>query len=291
MPENKNTDKKDIDLKNYDNFDGPSLKQLNFGLWLSEKRKDIRQLLIIILIVISLGLFSYSIYNYVIYLQNNKEQPANISVPQSPRNMVSNLKLGSVQVFNNYSKTDLAVKLINPNDKFMATFEYCFTRGDKNIICDSEFVMPSGQKYVLALGQSLENSTENINFVISGISWKRIDSHEIPDWSNYYNNHLNFVVNDLKVSNITNNTDIKILSFSIKNNTSYSYYEAPLNILFLNGEKLIGVNRYFLENFLSGQEKEIKINWKTKLFNINQTSVKPDINLLDSNVYMPYQGN
>ena len=64
---------KDLDLKNYDNSKGLSLKELNFGLWLSENRKRIRQLLMIGLIIISVVLFAYSAYNYFIYFKYIKQ--------------------------------------------------------------------------------------------------------------------------------------------------------------------------------------------------------------------------
>jgi len=297
MPKEENLNQ-EIDLKKYDNSDSPSLKELNFGLWLSEKRKKIRQLFIIGLIVISGGLFIYSIYNYFIYFTSpdiNKQSVVEGTI-QSPKNLVNDLEISPLNIFSNSKNSDLAVKLRNSNDKFMANFTYCFTETGENLICGNGSIMPSEEKYVLALEQNITTGSGNINFVISNISWQRIDAHSIPNWSDYANDHLNYLVNNLEFNsaqsnNLVNRNNLNTLSFFIENQSAYSYYQLPLNLLFFNGDNLVGVNRYFLQNFLGGEKRNIKISWAGNLPTVNQTKVQADINLMDKNVYLQYQGD
>lgn len=286
---------KDIDLKKYDDSGGLSLKKLDFGLWLSENRKKFRQLLTIALMIVSAAIFSYSAYNYFIYFKSGdpNDQGANSSVPMSPRQVVTDLEVSAPQVFSGSATSDLAVKLNNPNDKFMASFKYCFVQANQNLICGQSYIMPSEEKYILAFGQVLGGGSSNITFNISEISWQRIDAHQIPNWNDYAASRLNFLVANLKltpaqISSLSQKIGLNILEFSIKNKTPYSYYKIPLNLLFFSGENLVGVNRYFLENFLTGETRDVKIVWTGSLSNVDQTRIQPDINLLDSSVYLPY---
>ncbi|MFA6995113.1 MAG: hypothetical protein WC249_01750 [Patescibacteria group bacterium] len=286
---------KDIDLKKYNDSDGLSLNKLDFGLWLSENRKKIRQLLTLILIIFSVLIFSFSAYNYFIYFSSGDLNNLAVegSVPISPRQAVSDLEVAPLQVFNGLESSDLAVKINNPNDKFMVSFKYCFTLDKQNLACDQNYLMPGEGKYILALGQALNGDAGQIVFNISDISWQRIDIHLIPNWNDYLGSHLNFQVTNLKLtpaqtSNLSQKIGLNILEFSIKNKTAYSYYKIPLNLLFFSGENLVGVHRFFLENFLTGEARDVKIVWTGNLPNVDQTQVQPDINLLDSGVYLPY---
>ncbi len=288
---------KDMDLKDYKDPDGPSLKELNFGLWIAENRKNLRRLLIIVLIIISAILFIYSAYNYFIYFKFNNTtlELANSSIPRSPRKMVTNLKIYSLQIFSGSHSSDLAVRISNPNDKFMADFNYCFRQADKNIVCGQSFIMPSEKKYILALAQIVNTSSGNLKFNIKNISWYRIDAHEIPNWNNFSHNHLNFLITNLKfipaqANVLSQRIGLNTLEFSIQNQSPYGYYQAPLNLLFFSGGNLVGVNRYFLENFFSGEKKNIKIVWTGNLSMVDQTQIQPDIDLMSHSVYLPYRG-
>jgi hypothetical protein len=153
--------------------------------------------------------------------------------------------------------------------------------------------MPGESKYILAIGQTFSGDVSTLSFTTSAIFWQRIDGHKIPDWSTYATSRLNFGISDLNFaaaadSGLSNKLDLNSLSFAIKNSTAYSYYEAPLNILLFNGSTLVGVNRYLLENFLTGQSRNIKITWPGNLESVTQTQVVPDINIMDSTVYLPY---
>lgn len=282
-----------IDLNKYDQkFDGPSLKELNFGLWLSQKRKQIRHWAVIILIAISVSLFAYSVYNFIIYFKTGQTSLDNSKVPQSPKQLVSALQVGSVQVFQNSNSSDLVVQLTNPNDKFSASFHYCFSQAGQDLACGDSFILPREQKYIFDLAQKLPQSG-SIVVAISSLAWKRIDAHTIPDWVSYYRSHINFPVTGLNFQPIGSNSSkphLNTLDFSIQNNSPYSYYEVPLNILFFRGQSLIGVQRYFLDNFNSGNSSQVSLSWPDNLSGVTNTEIQPDLNILNNSIYAPYTG-
>jgi hypothetical protein len=296
MSKNANLDP-DQDLKDYRDPSGVSLREMNFGLWLAEHRRRITKIIIAFLLALSAFFFIFSSYNYIIYFLSDdpNKQLANENNLLSPRNVASNPEAEQLQIFRSNGNYDLAVKINNPNEKFLVTFKYCFSVADKGLACGDDFILPKESKYVLALGQTLSDEQTGVAFKITDIAWQRIDAHQIPNWGDFFLSRLNFSIADLNFLSATNSglskkVNLNTLEFTIKNETSYGYYKAPLNILFYSGSELVGVNRYFLYDFLSGEERPIKISWPGDLNAVNRTEVVPDINIIDEGVYLKYQG-
>jgi len=293
----KENSNQDIDLMKYQDQSGVSLKEMNIGLWLSDNRKKILKVITIFLIILCAFFLIYSSYNYIAYFLagDPNQQISTTDISQSPRNLTKNLEVSSIQVFSSNSRYDIAAKLKNPNSKFIAIFKYCFTELDKDSICGENFIFPNEEKYILALGQGLQGSISDVSFELENVFWQRINAHDIPDWTAYEAGRLNFIVSDLSFSSL-NSQDYagaggyNFLKFSIKNQTPYSYYQAPLNILLFSGSELIGVNRYLLNNFLSGENREVKISWPGSLPGVSRTEIKPEVNINDEAVYLRYQG-
>lgn len=288
---------KGIDLKNYDDSTDVSLREMNFGLWLAEHRHKFLKILTGALIALCLFFFIYSSYNIIIYFisGDSSDQLAVGEVPTSPRQLTTDLVIAPLNIFSSGERYDLANRLENPNDKFMANFKYCFTFAGNDLVCGEDFILPNEKKYVLALGRELNGSQSEASFRIFDLFWRRIDAHQIPDWNTFVSSHLNFPVSAVSFSSgITNTLSEKInlnnLAFSLKNQTPYGYYEVPLNILLFSGEELVGVNRYLLQNFSAGDDRPIKISWPGSLSAVNRTEIMPDINIMDDQVYLKYQG-
>ena len=295
MAKDKNLDK-DIDLKKYNDPSGLSVSEMDFGLWLSENRHKLLRILTIFLIVLSAGLFIFSSYYYVIYLSSggNTSLVTN-NIVSSPRQVTADLLIDPVQVFTGENSYDLAVKLTNPNDKFTANFQYCFTQAGQNLTCGDAYIMPGEVKYVLDLAQVISGTPGDIVFQTSHIFWQRIDAHKIPDWGSYASSHLNFVITNQTFTpaasnSLSNKVGLNTLSFTVQDQSAYGYYQAPLDLLFFNGTTLVGVNRYDLENINSGETRQVNITWPGSLPGVTQTQIVPDINIMDPSVYLPYTG-
>jgi hypothetical protein len=245
---------------------------------------------------LSAGFFIYSSYNYFIYFFSNQaDKLTTDSFLSSPRKVVTNLEVGAPSVFKIEERFDLAVLLKNPNDKFLANFNYCFKQGEQELDCKKNFILPGEEKYILALGQTIKNDQENVAFVIKDIFWQRINAHQIPNWSNFLAERLNFSFADINFATANNSglsekIGLNTLEFNINNLSPYSYYEVPLNILLYNGSELLGVHQYLLTRFLTGESRNVKISWPGNLTTVNRSEIKPDLNITESGVYLKYQG-
>lgn len=292
MPKDKNY-KSELNLKNYQADNNVSLSEMRIGLWFSEKRVFLTHLLIIFLILISAIFFIYSAYQFFLYFKNNSNQSSltdnNLT---SPRNLITELKIDPPQFFKNGNRYDLVAKVTNPNDKFSAKFKACFNLSGVEFACVDSFALPSETKYIFSLAQDIKDEPKTLSFSVKDIVWQRINAHVIPNWANFSAAHLNFSFADINFYSISNNdvvNDNNILEFNVKNLSSYSYYDLPLNIALFNGEQLVGVNIYYLSNFLSGETHNIKINWPGNYRNV-RVEIVPNLNILDDSVYLKYQG-
>lgn len=292
MPKDKN-DKPELNLKNYKTDNNVSLSEMRIGLWFSEKRAFLTHLLIIFLILISAIFFIYSAYQFFLYFKNNSDQSSlsdtNLT---SPRNLITELKIDPPQFFKNGDRYDLVAKVTNPNDKFSAKFKACFNLSGVEFSCVDSFALPSEAKYIFSLAQDIKDEPKTLSFSVKDITWQRIDAHAISNWANFSADHLNFSFADINFYSLNNNdvkNDSNILEFNVKNLSSYSYYDLPLNIALFNGGQLVGVNIYYLSNFLSGETHNIKINWPGNYHNV-RVEIIPNLNILDDSVYLKYQG-
>ncbi len=285
----------EIDLKKYQGQNNVSLRNMNIGLWLSEKRTLFLRLLIIFLILLSAWFFIYSAYQYFTYfVETPEETPATNNNLVSPKNLISDLKIDSPQFFKNGETYDFVVKVSNENDKFSANFDACFNLGGQEFSCTKAFILPSESKYIFVLGKDVKDDIKTLTYSTKNLAWQRIDAHLIPDWTDFSMNHLNFSFTDISFygindSNYINQNNGNILEFNVQNLSAYGYYEAPLNIALFEGPQIVSVNTYVLQNFISGEKRNIKINWPGSYKDV-RVEIMPNINILDDSVYLKYQG-
>jgi len=290
----------EIDLSKYEDPGGLSIKGMNFGLWLSENRKKITKIIIIFLIALSAFFFIYSSYNYIVYfLHSSTEESDTASFVNSnitsQRDVASNLTIKTPRVFKSGETYDLTVDITNPNSKFSGDFQYCFVVNKTDIGCGNGNILPGEEKYIFSLGQKIDTDSPAVSFEIRNISWKRIDAHAIADWSSFTNERINFSLKNIKFtpagSGVSGGKNsLSSLEFSITNLSNYGYYKVPLNIAFYNGSELIGANTFVVNNFLAGEEREVRLNWLSNISRAGRIEIRPSLNILDDSIYLKYQG-
>jgi hypothetical protein len=247
------------------------------------------------LIIISSFFFIYSSYNYAVYFITGKTDIQTETFVSSPRNLIKEMVLGEIKAFRAVESSDLAIKINNPNDNFQAEFEYCFEVDGQETACGSSFIFPQEDKYLLALNQAGVSSANQILLKVKDIFWSRINKRVIPDWPEFYTNHLDFLVENIEFSGATQSglsekVNLNSLQFNISNNTAFSYYEVPLNILLFSNNNLVGVHRYLLDNFISGEKRLIRLSWPADLESVSRVEISPDLNITSDEVFRKYQG-
>ncbi|MDD3285505.1 MAG: hypothetical protein PHG95_02630 [Patescibacteria group bacterium] len=296
-------DNKETDLKNYEDLEGLTLQKMNIGLWLSLHRRKITRIVIIILIIIAAISFAYSAYSYIYYFlygrQADTELLQNLTDNQIDSqayrdlNAPKNLIIGDVSVFSVQGKYDFLIPLENPNARHYSNFRYCLENSaGVQVLCGDSFILPGAKKYLLLLGQELEENPGTLRLVAINMAWQRLNAHDIPDWNNYLANRADVQVLDNKYSVLESGgkNPFHSLQFTVKNNTPYHFAALPVDIILWNGTRIVGANAYNLANLLSAETRSVNLSWPSGGERVNKVEIIPDVNILNQDVYLPYRG-
>ncbi|NCD00588.1 hypothetical protein EOL94_00610 [bacterium] len=301
MSENKNKEKKS-NLNQYKDIEGISNKSLDFRLWVIRNKKKFVLALTVFLILLSAGFFMYSGYHYVYYLVEGKDQDREMleqlteyqlsSDTIKSQNTVEDLKIFPINILKTRESNDIVTAILNPNENYYASFEYCFKQNNEEIFCDSDFIFPLEKKYLLGLSEDI-NDNLSVDLILKSIAWKRVNLHIYPDWVDFYSKHLDMPVSDIEFrpsqkNLISNKMSLDSLEFKIKNNTAFSYWEAPLNIILLYKDRIVGANKYVVDKFFSGEEKNIRLVWPGNITQATEVLILPSLNIVDEDIYIKY---
>lgn len=289
----------DQDLKKYQNPGSPSLKEMNFGLWLSEKKRLFSRLSFFFWLAAAVFFIGYSLYGFTVYFlqaKGHRELLAEMTTGSGYQVQLEELAAGSLLVFPVNGHYDLAVNVTNQNDRYLFFFDYCFRRGEEDLACGRTFILPSSSKHVLALNQELKEGAGNLSFRITKADWRRINRHDIPDWPQYAAARLNFLASNISFSSAADNSlagrpAMNRLEFTLSNQGPYSYYEVPVIILLYGDETtLVGVNSYSFSNFKAGTTRSAELSWAGDIGQVRSVKIVPDVNVAEKGIFLNYSG-
>ena len=290
------------DLSRYEtDVSGVSMKKLETGLWWIKNWGTIKKTLMILLIIVSVLSWAYTLYGFGYYFFkgiNDDEkmiQQLATSAVVTPQyiedHAAKDLSLSSVGILEDGQKYDFYISLRNINLDYWGSLSYCFVDGTTEVSCGNDFILPNDRKYITALAQDFKNRPVNTQFKIKSLTWNKIDPHQISDWTSYKNDRLNIQIKNIDFvpavsSELSEKVNLSSLSFTATNNSAYSFYTAPLTILLFKNNQIIGISNYTINEFISLDDRQIKITWVGSFDKPDNIEVLPDINILDQNAYL-----
>lgn len=292
---NKNNE---INLRNDKKTKSKSFDKFNLSLWFLKNRRKLFIGTVLFLFILSVVLFLFSFYNIYDYIRGidkeNKdlEELTNIGVTLNPSRTAIELEYNGIQYFSHDGKYDFLAKVKNPNPNFFSNIIYCFYDGEVELACGGSLIYPNENKYVMILSVSLKNRPDNLSFSIKNTSWERVDVKKYPDWNAYYSERNNFMIADsvFKADKIDGSSGyVNNVSFSIKNNTPYNYWEVPLSIILFKNNNVVGINKYTISEFMSFDQKKVNLSWINSIKSVSDILVIPDFNILDEDNYIKYK--
>jgi len=288
--------KKDIDIKKYEDPIDLSPKNLELGLWLANHRRQIYKLIVIILATVATGFLLYSGYGYFYYFVFGWEQDKILEQDTSgidlaayrAQNIPIDLLYSQAQIISNNTGSDFVAKIKNSNEKQYASFNYCFTSGTEEA-CGSDFILPNEEKNIILINSQIKAASGPAGLEIKNVAWQKLKAGDIPDWNAYKAERLNFSITDPKFSSYGDS--VNYLEFSVTNNSSYSYFTVPLDITISQNDNIIALNRYVIQGLNSRETKSIRLSWPEAANLKGTIEVKPNLNIINSNLYKPYSAN
>ncbi|TAL50470.1 hypothetical protein EPN81_02690 [Patescibacteria group bacterium] len=208
-------------------------------------------------------------------------------------NAASDLEAGDGRVISiGDGRYDLYTTLVNSNDEWWAEFTYAFLIDGQQTESRAGFILPTQEKPVAELAVESVSPIQSANLVIENVRWHRVDRRYIPDYPTWASDRLNFLISASSFEQETrfDGETFGRTTFTIENDTAYSYYDVGLFVLLLRGNSVVGVNRTTLSSLESGVEAEVTVNWFGTLPSVSQVQIIPELNIFDLEVYKPLQG-
>lgn len=284
-----------INIDNYKDSDGQSMQRLGFGFWFIKNKRYLFMGLIAALILVSIIFYSkffYSLYLYIRYTPEERaarQELSTISVNSDSSRGATNLQQGSLSSFFSNGAYDMVATIKNPNNNFFAHIGYCFMDGDLELSCSSNIIFPEENKYLISLANKPDKKPSNLKLVLKSIVWERVDTKKYGEWASYYRDRLNLEISSTNFNSAVSDSSANTLSFNIKNNSAYNYWEIPLSVILFNNNTVVGVNTYVVYELMSKESRAINFSWPGFTAGVTKVEVVPDLNILDTNNYINYR--
>ena len=286
---------------NYEKYVDPtgefSSKRLKYSLWFTEHEVLLYKFSIASLIIFSIVVWGLSIWwwsGYLNYELSIGSRNRKILVNFTPSVSSISFKPTSVAVVDTVitpggvDKYDISSEVVNPNERFLVSFEYYFLVDGEKTPIQKTTLLPKEDRPIAYFGLKKSQAPGNAILIPQNFSWKRIANTEITDTDAWQREHLNFVVKDFLFtrSESTDGVGSHIITFTLANLSSYSYKAPRFYIALLFQQSLVGLIPIEVSNFKSLEERKIDVRSFVPTVSITDVKVFPLINIYNPEEFL-----
>ncbi len=198
------------------------------------------------------------------------------------------LLIDSVKIFQTGEMYDFVAMAQNPNPDFVARLRYKYVFEGGETPSKVVTVLPE-KKFPLTLyGFESQIYPAGARLVIEDTRWRRIDPHVISNVESYIGSRLNFLVENIFIEkNGIGGPVPSRITFDIKNDTAYSYYEARFALVLLSGNSIEGVIPVSIKDFRSAQTFPVDIRPVFDIVGIDDIELIPVMDIFDQTEFLP----
>jgi hypothetical protein len=182
------------------------------------------------------------------------------------------------------NKYDLYAQVVNPNDaEGSGDFQYDFVVKDMtgNIVgqkSGSGFILPSENKYLIAVNVEVKGIPAKVEFKISDTQWTEFKGYEKPVLR-IVNKNYNEVSSDIGFA------EVKGL---LRNESPFDFGVIKIDALLRDaGGKIIALNSTQMNTVKSGENREFTAAWPNRFpGSVSNFDVQIEVNVFDSEVFL-----
>ena len=271
-------------------------KQLRYAKWYLKHKDRIRNVFVLALILLDVALIAVIVYQSVLYFTLKEEHLKNmrelttdridfLAMHQhfSPQPIVTD-SLTIMHPDPKKTQYDFVITVFNPNPDWIVTIEYYFSADGIETPLESGFINPGEKKYFFTLGAQMDSEISDVQFLTTGISWRRIrqpqkDSLSVLDKLTIEDIHLDY----LQAEN--ESLILPQISFKAKNNSIYDFWETRFVIALERDLNLVGLNILLTDSWRAQEEKRLTFVWPL-IPRFTHIKIKPEINILNPEVFI-----
>lgn len=262
----------------------PTFKRVGFFLLIGV---DVLLWLIVIGTLLNFYAIQYSGYKNIFrgYSQLTSKDLGAISRAQD----IQVRQIGSLA--NNSTSHDLYAEVTNPNSLWRAEFTYTFLVNGGELREQRGFIMPGESKFLMLLSLDGDAPRSGVELRFKNLKWYRVSVND----QQYLKDHLKFSVQDFRFisaqeSGISQTVPISRATFTLVNNTGYSYRSVGLPIALFDGGQVVGVTYITTDNILPGEKRSLEARWFQSIGLVGNSTITPSVNVFDTSVFRPVQG-
>jgi hypothetical protein len=190
---------------------------------------------------------------------------------------------------------DFYATLINTNKDWWAEFTYQFSFKNGETELQAGFILPDEEKPLVALGIESEGVLTSASLVIASVEWHRVDHHMTGEYETWFADRYQFTISDAIYTQTVEleedgDLDVGRVTFTVKNESPFSYYSPRFYVVLLRNTTPVGVNTTTLQSIETGSEHDVTLNWFGSRPGATSVEIIPEINLFDIDVYKPLKG-
>ncbi|MFA6410388.1 MAG: hypothetical protein WCW26_02315 [Candidatus Buchananbacteria bacterium] len=272
--------------------------KLKASYWYVTHKLQLKKLLVIFLILLSVIFYGYAIYKAIMILavqDKQYRQDLNYLTTQQidysyfhQVNKPKNIEILSFDTAGGREdRYDFIAKVFNPNTNFFGDQVYLQLVSEGRVVAEKTgFIFPGQEKYFAFFGQTVSDPA-NIAINIAKVDWKRVHDFEI-----FAEPRMKFEVTDVEYKpaedlKIRGELSVSALNFKITNNSAYSFWHVGVFIALQSGDQTVGGSYTVLDQFRSGETRNIQMSWYDPLPSVSDYVIIPEVDILDSAAYMP----
>ena len=283
-------------IKGYVDTSGAmSNRSLTFSEWYLRHKLSLHKIFLGVLVVSNIVLWGYSIYGWGRYFffdyTNTDRTLALLSSPppRFPQVAPRTVQLSDIQVFQNSRDTyDFMVDLSNPNKNWRGKVTYNFSfAGGKTESITCEF-FPGADQILAQFGVEASGFPTNIVVNVENVQWERISSHIVADPLDLIQTRVDFSVENVAFEPANQREGIitHAINFDILNNSVYGYWLPRFDVVFLNNQSPVGLQRIEVEEFRPGERKNIELRSFAPQLRVTEIKIIPHIDVFDQTEYI-----
>ncbi|MCX6781663.1 MAG: hypothetical protein NTW66_00860 [Candidatus Magasanikbacteria bacterium] len=204
----------------------------------------------------------------------------------------------SLEILNSYvlpggtEKVDALAEVANPNERYIAIFDYFFDFGSTTTARHTTMLLPMESRPVAIFGLDSAEYSGSANFVIDNLRWRRVSAHQVADTRSWQEERLNFTIENFTFgfAGSTGEAAANSLRFALKNDTAYGYKNPVFYLGLYQSGPLVGIMKFDLLDFQSLESRQIDLRNFVQNLSVSEIKVFPIIDLYDKAVYLAPKG-
>lgn len=275
-------------------FDNRELRQAE---WFQRHKVQLQKIGVGVLVAFCIVTVAYSLWGWGSYLifgywadrdnaDAQAEQAINFAAIHAQTG-AADLNILTTDIFQTVEKGyDLVAIVENPNKRHLAYVTYKFSFSDGETTEFQTVLLPGDKRPVGVFGYEIPTYPTDVRLEVVATRWRRINPHVVADPQAYMADRLQFPVTDVSFRGRTDDLPVPQLTFTLTNNTAYSYWQPVFYVALQNSGLTVGYVPLTVDQFRSKEVRPIDIRLLSPRLSVTDVTLFPAINVFDLQAFM-----